>query len=161
MEEQGVLDTSRANDFDGSFLKVAEFDSEHQPGNNSPRDSEEDDCEYVDELQTSTMKLELRKNHLKNQLKRKMNDGGSAAKDQASRNLKRSITENLNGTGLENMNAVKSFRMQSILEHKDTQHKKAEVKNLNQMSIKITDLEQKIYQLESEKQALESCMTKM
>ena len=29
IEEGGLLDTSRANDFDGSFLKVAEFESEH------------------------------------------------------------------------------------------------------------------------------------
>ena len=29
------------------------------------------------------------------------------------------------------------------------------------MSLKITELEQKVYQLESEKQALESCLNKM
>lgn len=35
IEEGGLLDTSRANDFDGSFLKVAEFESEHLQVNNS------------------------------------------------------------------------------------------------------------------------------
>lgn len=29
IEEGGLLDTSRANDFDGSFLKVAEFQSDY------------------------------------------------------------------------------------------------------------------------------------
>ena len=61
------MDTSRANDFDGSFLKVAEFESEHQPANNSLKDSdEEENYEYVHDLQNSTMKLQDRKDDLKN-----------------------------------------------------------------------------------------------
>ena len=71
MEEPGLLDTSRANDVDGSFLKVAEFESEHQPGNNSLKDSDEENYEYVHDLQTSSMKLQDRKDDLKNQLRMK------------------------------------------------------------------------------------------
>jgi cell division protein FtsB len=51
--------------------------------------------------------------------------------------------------------------MQSIMDHKITAREKSGQKNMNQMSAKITELEQKVYQLESEKQALESCLNKM
>jgi hypothetical protein len=53
-EEPGFLDTSRTNDFDGSFLKVAEFESPRQIPNAQKDSDEEEQYEYVHDLQTNS-----------------------------------------------------------------------------------------------------------
>lgn len=161
LEEPGLLDTSRANDFDGSFLKVAEFESEQLPGASQKDSDEEENYEYVHDLQTSTTNvLQDRKNDLKNQLMLKQIGGDKSlnAESPLKNHLKSSI---IGRDGLDVSNNLQSFRMQSILEHKTNAQEKSNQKNASQMTQKINELEQKVYQLESEKQALESCLNKM
>lgn len=72
------------------------------------------------------------------------------SRDSPLKNLKGSIIGL--GDGLDHSTSnLQSFRMRSILEHKNTANEKSNQKNNTQMAAKIADLEQKVYQLESEK----------
>lgn len=156
VEEPGLLDTSRANDFDGSFLKVAEFESEHHLNSHRGLHSSDDEqYEYVHDLGRSSMATGHNKR-----------DEGSYGVT-GTRNILGNADTPIKGHGKvsviieDQQSNLKSFRMQSILEHKHNALEKSNMKNTAQMTQRITDLEQKVYQLESEKQALESCLNKM
>lgn len=126
-EEPGLLDTSRANDFDGSFLKVAEFESEHQVGPNSQKDSEDDEqYEYVHDLRNSSV-MHRRDDVNFNSNIRQLIDK-SLHGDSPTKNSKNSMLID------DQQSNLRSFRMQSILEHKNNALEKSNQKNTTQMS---------------------------